>query len=405
MSDTFERAARFGLGLGLRALARLDASEWAERAGVRERIHDLTRRAAERVPKPTSSGSSSGATRCFDLTPTEDQSLMRDVVRRFAREAITPIAARADDAMRVPEDLFDLARELDWLGAGIDAHDGGEGERSVVTSALIYEALSTGDMGVALALLASTSAAYLIADHGDDEQKKRWLPDLMRGERMAIAIEPATLRGVRRGNGWTLRGRSALVPDIGAQRFLVHATFGGTAKLAIVERRALETHPVPTMGLRAARLGRLELRETPVEDVIEADLDLVRARSRIAWSALAVGQCQALLDYVIPFCNERIAFGEPISHKQSIAFLLADLAIELEGMRLMTWRAASRADLGHDYVREAFLAHLQCTEKAVWSATTGVQLLGGAGFIKDHPVERWYRHLRALGTIEGGVYA
>lgn len=405
MSDTFERAARFGLGLGLRALARLDASEWAERAGVRERIHDLTRRAAERVPKPSGSSSSRGPSRRFDLTPSDDQALMRDVVRRFAREAILPVAAESDDAMRVPDDLRELAHELDWLSAGIDERDGGEGERSVVTSALIYEALATGDMGVAVALLASTSAAYLIADHATDAQKKRWLPDLMRGERMALAIEPATLRAFRKGDGWIVRGRSALVPDLDAARFLVNATFDGTSKLAVVERGALDTHPVPTMGLRAASLGRLELRDTPVLDVIDADLDAVRARARIAWSALCVGQCQALLDYAIPFCNERVAFGEPISHKQSIAFLLADLAIELEGMRLMTWRAASRADLGHDYLREAFLAHLQCIEKGVWSATTGVQLLGGAGFIKDHPVERWYRHLRALGTIEGGVYA
>ena len=330
---------------------------------------------------------------------------MRDVVRRFAREAIAPIALEADDAMCVPDDLYAMSHELDWLGAGIDEADGGEGERSVVTSALIYEALAQGDMGVALGLLASTSAAYLIADHADETQKKRWLPDLMRGERMALAIEPGTIRAVRRGRDWTLRGRSTLTPDLSAKRFLVHATFDGKPKLAIVDATRVDATPVPTMGLRAAALGRLELRETPVLDVLEVDLDAVRARSRIAWSALAVGQCQALLDYVIPFCNERVAFGEPISHKQSIAFLLADLAIELEGMRLMTWRAASRADFGLEHDRAAFLAYLQCTEKAVWSATTGVQLLGGAGFIKDHPVERWYRHLRALGTIEGGVYA
>ena len=403
MNDTLEKVARLGLGFGLRALAQLDASEWAERVGARARIHDLTRRAAERMPKPAPRESSGGPSRRFDLTPTQDQTMMRDVVRRFAREAIAPAAAAADDAMRIPDELFELSRELDWLSAGIDPSDGGEGERSVVTSVLIYEALAQGDMGIALGLLGATSAAYLIADHGDDGQKKRWLPDLMRGERMSLAIEPATLRAVRRGGEWVLRGRSALVTDLRAPRFLVHATFDGTPKLAIVD--AVARTPVPTMGLRAAHIGRLELREAPVLDVIEADLEVVRARSRIAWSALAVGQCQAVLDYAIPFCNERVAFGEPISHKQSIAFLLADIAIELEGMRLMTWRAASRADFGEPHVREAFLAHLQCTEKAVWAATTGVQLLGGAGFIKDHPVERWYRHLRALGTFAGGVYA
>ncbi len=397
MNDTLERAAKFGLGLGLRALARLDASEWAERNGFRERIQTLARRAAERAPKGAGGGRSSGTSRRFDLTPTEDQAMMQDMVRRFAREAITPIAGAADDAMQVPADVFELAHELDWLSAGIDEAHGGEGERSTTTSALIYEALGYGDMGVALGLLASCSAAYLIADFGDDAQRKRWLPELMSGKRFAVAS------GNARASRDQLHGRGGWV--VHAEHWLVPTTVEGRSAFAIVDAQSVELKPLPTMGLRAAQLGQPTYRDTPVRDVIFVDAEQVRARCRIAWSALAVGQCQALLDYVIPFCNERVAFGEPISHKQSIAFLLADLAIELEGMRLMTWRAAARADQDEAFTREAFLAHLQCTEKAVWSATTGVQLLGGAGFIKDHPVELWYRHLRALGSLEGGLYA
>jgi len=110
-----------------------------------------------------------------------------------------------------------------------------------------------------------------------------------------------------------------------------------------------------------------------------------------------------VLDYVIPYCNERGAFGEPITNRQSIAFMIADIAIELECMRLMVYRAASRADLGRSFRREAFLARLQCTDKGMGIGTDGVQLLGGHGYVKDHPVEHWYRDLRAIGVIEGGL--
>ena len=124
---------------------------------------------------------------------------------------------------------------------------------------------------------------------------------------------------------------------------------------------------------------------------------------RIAWSALAVGTAQAVVDYVIPYVNERIAFGEPISHRQAVAFKIADMATELEGMRLVMLRAASRVDQGLDYSRESALARRIVAQKGMQIGSDGVQLLGGHGYIKEHPVERWYRDLRAAGVIEGGL--
>ena len=99
---------------------------------------------------------------------------------------------------------------------------------------------------------------------------------------------------------------------------------------------------------------------------------------------------------MIPYCNDRKAFGEPISNRQGVAFMIADIGIELEGMRLLTWRAASRAELGLPFTREAYLARLFAAEKGMQIGTNGVQLLGGHGFTKEHPVERWYRDLRAI---------
>ena len=121
------------------------------------------------------------------------------------------------------------------------------------------------------------------------------------------------------------------------------------------------------------------------------------------WAALAVGTAQAVCDYVVPYVNERIAFGEPISHRQAVAFKVADMATELEGMRLVMLRAASRVDQGLDFARESALARRLVAQKGMQIGSDGVQLLGGHGYIKEHPVERWYRDLRAAGLMEGGV--
>ena len=169
------------------------------------------------------------------------------------------------------------------------------------------------------------------------------------------------------------------------------------------------------MGLRSAALGRLKLDGVHVgreallggEAAVKAQgraayRDAIN-RARIAWGAMAVGASQAVLDYVIPYCNEREAFGEPISHRQAVAFMIADIGIELESMRMLVYRAAGRIDAGLKCQREAYLARTLCADKAMEIGTNGVQLLGGAGFIEDHPIEIWYRHLRAVGVMDGNL--
>jgi alkylation response protein AidB-like acyl-CoA dehydrogenase len=110
-----------------------------------------------------------------------------------------------------------------------------------------------------------------------------------------------------------------------------------------------------------------------------------------------------VLDYVTPYVKEREAFGEPIAHRQSVAFMVANIAIELQGMRLVTYRAASRVAQGKSAEREIALARRLCAERGMQIGLDGVQLLGGHGFVKEHPVERWYRDLRAIGLMEGAV--
>ena len=165
----------------------------------------------------------------------------------------------------------------------------------------------------------------------------------------------------------------------------------------------------PAMGVRAASLTTLMLEGVRVpESNVLGDLEgttyaeCVRL-SRLAWCALSVGVGQAVLDYVTPYVKERQAFGEPIAHRQSVAFMVANIAIELQAMRLLTWKAAGRAAAGEEIARDVALARKLCADKGMQIGLDGVQLLGGHGFVKEHPVERWYRDLRAVSIMEGGV--
>jgi alkylation response protein AidB-like acyl-CoA dehydrogenase len=191
----------------------------------------------------------------------------------------------------------------------------------------------------------------------------------------------------------------------------------GKPALFIVESssRGLTVKADPSMGIRAAALGQVELdnvtvplsarlgeEETTDTDSAEIYSEAV-ALSRLGWAALAVGTSHAVLDYVVPYVKERQAFGEPIAHRQSVAFMCANIAIELDGLRLITWRGASRAEQGLPFAREAALAKRLGTDKGMQIGLDGVQLLGGHGYTKEHPVERWYRDLRAIGVAEGIV--
>ena len=123
--------------------------------------------------------------------------------------------------------------------------------------------------------------------------------------------------------------------------------------------------------------------------------------SRASLCAMAVGLSRASYEYALDYARERYAFGEPIASRQTIAFMLAEAAMEVEGMRLLAWRAAWRLDRFEDATRDAALARMYCAEQAMKVADYGVQILGGHGYIREHPVEMWFRNGRAFGTIEG----
>jgi alkylation response protein AidB-like acyl-CoA dehydrogenase len=360
----------------------------------------------------------------FDLTPDDEQAMMRESVGDFAQKHFRKAALEADEACAPPAEIMGQANELGITMLGVPEELGGAvSERSAVTSALVTEALGRGDMGLAVAALSPAAVATAIGLWGDSGQQGTYLPDMV-GDGVpagALAIqEPTALfdpfelktTATKTGDGFELDGEKSLVArGADSEIFIVGATLDDRPALFIVEANAkgVLVEAQPAMGIRAAGTANLKLDgvEVPAESLLgegspDVYADCIRL-SRIAWAAVAVGTAQAVVDYVIPYVNERVAFGEPISHRQAVAFKVADMATELEGMRLVMLRAAGRVDQGLDYSRESALARRIVAQKGMQIGSDGVQLLGGHGYIKEHPVERWYRDLRAAGVVEGGL--
>jgi alkylation response protein AidB-like acyl-CoA dehydrogenase len=392
------------------------------------------KRGNQKRGKPERPGPASGRD-LFDLTPTDEQQMIVEATRDFAAEQLRPSAGPADTDCEAPSELLKRVNvELGVTLVGVPETLGGMGaERSATTGVLVAEALAHGDMGLAVACLAPAAVSNALVLWGDESQQATYLPSFVGDDVPAAALavlEPRPLfdpfvletAARRTAGGYTLSGVKSLVPRAAtAELFIVAANLEGSPALFIVESgtKGIVIEGEPAMGIRAASTARLVLenvnvpaaarlgggaetragRTLPADDVYA---DCIRL-SRIGWAALACGTGKAVLDYVIPYVNERKAFGEPISNRQAVAFMVANIGIELEGARLVTLRAASRAEQGKSFAREAGLARRLTSEYGMQIGSSGVQLLGGHGYVKEHPVERWYRDLRAVGVMEGVV--
>jgi alkylation response protein AidB-like acyl-CoA dehydrogenase len=379
------------------------------------------------------SGAPSGPTRLkksgadyFDLTPDDEQKMIVETVGEFAAEVMRPAAREADEAATYPEGLVAKATELGVTAINVpEDFEGIAAHRAAVTNVLVAEALAYGDMGLALPILAPAGVASALTHWGSAAQQSTYLKEFA-GENVPQAclaitepqplFDPTALKttAVRTPSGYRLDGVKSLIPAAAnAELFIVAAQLNGKPALFIIESssKGLAVTPDPGMGVRAAALGQVELDRVTVplsarlgeDGATDKDYSEAVALSRLGWAALAVGTSHAVLDYVVPYVKQRHAFGEPIAHRQAVAFMCANIAIEFDGLRLITWRGASRADHGLPFAREAALAKRLGTDKGMQIGLDGVQLLGGHGYTKEHPVERWYRDLRAIGVAEGVV--
>lgn len=415
-------------GRALAMLNRVAQADWPDRLKLRKPFEKLIytgsrasfRAAAQRAGKAAKSPRPADPDALFDLSLSDEQQMLVEMLEAFAGEVLRPLAHDADEQAA----LLNQAHELGLTHYAVSEAQGGiAGERTTLSNALIAEALGKGDLSLAAALLVPLSAANCIRRWGNAAQQARWLPAFIGDEPapvMAIAVnEPTPLfdphklgtRARKRGKHYVLSGGKSLVlRGLDASQLIVAAQAADGPALFIVKAGAkgLQRNPQPAMGLKAGGTARVRLNsvKVPLDARLAAEdfnyqsfLDY----AGLAWCVLAVSTAQAALDYVVPYCNERLAFGEPISHRQGVAFMVADMAVELDAMRLMVWRACSRAEQGLPFQREAYLARLLCSEKAMKIGTDAVQLLGGHGFTKEHPAERWYRDLRALAIMAGGL--
>ena len=361
--------------------------------------------------------------------PTEEQEVARDAMREFASSAIRPIARRCDEESRVPEEFLEQAWQLGLVSTQIPEAFGGGGEaRSPITNALVLEELAFGDAGLALAAISPALFAMPIVEFGTEAQKREFLP-LFCGDRFHSAslalvepgpcFDPTGLRTTaeRKGDSYVLSGSKCFVPLADrASHFLVLARNGGdgaeSIQAFIVPRDAAGltiSAPEKNLGLRALSTGTLtfERVEVPASARLGGDAGCDARRivnlARAAQAAVLVGISRAVMEYAIPYAKDREAFDEAIAKKQAIAFTLADMCIEVDAMRWLCWQAASQLERGLDATREAQLARIYCARQAMKIADDGVQVLGGHGFIREHPVELWYRNVRMLSVLDGAA--
>jgi acyl-CoA dehydrogenase len=361
--------------------------------------------------------------------PTEEQEVVRDMLRGFADDAVRPAARQADEDSALPQDLMDSIWELGLTSTQLPEAFGGGGEdRSPITNALILEELGYGDAALAIAAVSPGTFAFPILDQGTEEQKAKYLPlfctSKFHAASLAIvepgpvfdAYTPRTIAEPKGDEGFVLSGTKSFVP-LGdqASHFLVTAREGngsGKAGAFIVARDAAGVSVSDAelnLGMKGLPTHTLQLERVEVTAADRlggdagCDVERIIANGRTGIAAVLTGLSRAVMEYAIPYAKDRHAFDQAIAQKQAIAFMLSDMAVETDCMRWMTWQAASQLEEGSNATRAAHLAHDYAAKHAMKISDNGIQVLGGHGFIREHPVEMWYRHARTLSVLEGTV--
>ena len=357
----------------------------------------------------------------FDLSLTEEQQMTVDAMSQFAEEVLYALAHEADHQAQFPEQLWQHLVDLGLNYYALpEALGGVAAEQNIVSNILIAESLAKGDFSLTAGLLSTFSVINAITRWGSTQVQSMYLPVFAEDTDITatFAFQEATpafnpfqlkTKATKKNGQITITGEKTLV-ILGdtADVFLVSAEFNGQPDIFVVQcDESISIKANPAMGLKAAETATLQFNQTPALRVGDADFDYTAFvdLGNLMWCAMAIGTCEAIKAYCIKYANERTAFGEPISHRQSVAFMISDMAIEIDAMRMLVLNAASLAEAGKPFHREAYLARLLCAEKSMKMGTDGVQILGGHGFTKEHPVERWYRDLRATAILHSGLHA
>jgi alkylation response protein AidB-like acyl-CoA dehydrogenase len=359
---------------------------------------------------------------------TEETRLLRETIRDFAEKEIGPHVMEWDEAQRFPVELVPRLAELGVMGCVVPQEYGGGG-LSYPEYVVVMEEISRVDGSIGLFLAAHNS---LCANHiylaGSIEQKHGFLPELASGTRIGAwaLTEPESgsdagagrTTAVRDGGTYVLNGSKQFITNAAlAETFVVMASTnpgaGRKGISAFIVERGSSGFSVGRkenkLGLRASDTSTIIMEDcrVPAKNLLGAEgqgfRDCLRVLDggRISIAALAVGMAQGAFEHALRYAKERRQFGKPISEFQAIQFKLADMATEIEAARLMTVRAAEMKQAGHRTTKESSMAKLFAGEVAVRVAGEAVQIHGGYGFIKDFPVEKYYRDVKLCTIGEG----
>jgi alkylation response protein AidB-like acyl-CoA dehydrogenase len=368
-------------------------------------------------------------TRVIELTP-EQQEIQR-VCRDFAAREIRPAAAAVDEAdTAVPWDVWHAAAAIGLTSFMLPEELGGGGLTDVFTGCLVQEELCHGCSGIGNLITSNGFFAEPVLELGTEEQKERWVRPLTseRPPMTALATtEPdfgSDAAGMRTtakrvDGGYVLNGQKAWISNGGvAQSYVVFATVepgsghrGVTAFLLDRDDDGLSFgEPMRKMGQRAIVNTELFLADCFVADDRRLGAEgagfrglmTTFDRSRVTLAAAATGLARAALEYATEYAKQRVQFGKPIAEHQAVAFRLADMALRVDASRLLAWRAARMLDRGERATTEAAMAKLHASETAMACTWGAVQTLGGWGYSREYPVEKWMRDAK-LEEIEEGT--
>jgi alkylation response protein AidB-like acyl-CoA dehydrogenase len=359
---------------------------------------------------------------------TEDQVIIRDTIRDFAEQKIRPVIMEYDETQKFPMDLLKELGDLGFMGILFPEEYGGAG-LGYVDFEIIIEELARVDPSIALSVAAHNGLCTShIYNFGSEEQKKKYVPDLASGKKIGAwaLTEPSS--------GSDASGLLTVAEKVsdsyilnGSKNFITHGAYGETAVVMaitdnekgkkgisafILERDTpgfIVGKKENKLGMRSCETSQLAFEncKVPVENLIgEEGMGFIQSLQileggRISIASLSVGLAQGCLDESIKYANEREQFGKPLSDFQATQFKFADMHTNIEAARMLTLKAAYLKDKGKPNRKEAAIAKLFASEIAEKAASEAVQIHGGYGFIKDYPVEKFYRDVKLLTIGEG----
>jgi alkylation response protein AidB-like acyl-CoA dehydrogenase len=358
----------------------------------------------------------------LDFRLDEEQKMLTDAIARYANERMRKVFRDAEEDGRIPPEVVQAGWELGILPTGLPEAYGGFGEYTALTGVLASEELAWGDLAIALNVMVPNLVAVPVMLCGTAAQKEAYLPQFCDEAMPAmtaafteqiVKFDPYKLKttAVRDGNEFVLNGTKTAVPLAEmAELILVYANEDGQTQAFFVPANTPGLSidkQAKLMGIKGLPTFMVTLAECriPAENKLGGNeginFGLILNHSRVALGAAAVGVARAGYEYALDYAKQRVQFGEPIAHKQSIAFMLADMATDIDEARLLVWEAAWQIDRGKDITRDAALMKQRVDDIVVQVADRALMVLGGYGYIREYPVELWLRNARGFASFDG----